>query len=108
LTGISSIPIQDIWRMLCLGKSAHCCNLLFISGILSTTFLRIQFSEICNLSYQYDSKVCQNRKLIQSVKLFVEYLYLFIPQHWIPWGLILRLGMHSGACSGLSAWRNWT
>lgn len=106
MTGTSSISIQDIWHMLCLGKSAHCCSLLTISGILSTFFVRIQISEIRNVSYQYDAKICQNRKLTQS-NYFLNIYICLPPQHWIPWGAALKLGVHRGPCSGLSAWGNW-
>lgn len=42
LTETASIPLHDMWRMPCLGKSASCCHLSTTSGILSTLFVRIQ------------------------------------------------------------------
>lgn len=103
MTGTSSISIQDIWHMLCLGKSACCCSRLTISGILSTFFVRIQISEIRNVSYQYDAKICQNRKLTQS-NYFLNIYISLPPQHWIPWGIALRWGCAVELLVVLSTW----
>jgi hypothetical protein len=41
LSETSSIPLHDMWRTLCLGKSASYFRLSNTSGILSTLIVRI-------------------------------------------------------------------